>query len=184
MGVALLEQPFSVHCLLKKEQEVAMKKAAFLSFFMLVFVLLPTAQFALADTLPEHQKVPLEVSSSGRYFVKLQMVGGDNILALVDTGFTGTLVIPVSLYDTLKSKGMLRYTGKKVTMTMADKSIKTVYMYRLQGIVIGHCMVKNVNVYVLDGAQSPVLGMRILRYLRNTNITFGGSPTLSFTCPE
>jgi len=93
---------------------------------------------------------------------------------IVDTGFTGSLAIPRSIVDDLRSRGVLTNgdsSGPPVTSTLADGSKIIQESVIVREVILPGCHAfRNVPVIISPTGSVPLLGQGILSRFSSTAI--------------
>ena len=154
-------------------------------FFLLAFVwvLFFPVNTQAQNLFIEHIMIQKPRVNDNRYFVNIQIIGyGDKVETLIDTGATGDFVINGELYEKLKKKGLIEYTGRSFRIVSVNGNTFRSALYNIGGIVIGSCIIQDVTVNLVYEAKYSILGMGILARLKNTKLSFKYPATLSFSC--
>ena len=106
--------------------------------------------------------VPMEVTNTSAYRVKVGVKGLGDKDFLVDTG-AGYMVINEASLVKLEAKGLARYV-RDLEGILADGSTRTVPIYTLASVNIGgSCEIRDVEAAVFPGDSRELLGLSALQ---------------------
>ena len=127
----------------------------------LVLVIVCIFPFGLGLAGEANKHISMRQSDAGTFYVPVQLKGGSSTDFLIDTGSSYT-VINENTLAILKENGAAKY-AYDIKGVMADGSIKTVPVYMIQSIDIGHhCILNNVEAAVFPGESRQILGLSTL----------------------
>jgi clan AA aspartic protease (TIGR02281 family) len=139
-------------------------------FVVAIISLLP---LGLCQGGEANQYVAMRQSEAGTFYVPVHIEGVGSTDFLVDTGSSHTTINEHTL-ATLQSNGMAKY-AYDIKGVMADGTIKTVPVYSIRSIDIGHlCVLKDVEAAVFPGENRQILGLSALS--KAASIVFTMSP--------
>lgn len=106
-------------------------------------------------------KLPLSQQSSGNYYIEGTLSNDDEVDFLVDTG-AGMVILAERTFQSLSADSK-KEPIKRIAARMADGRTKTVNVYSLEHLVLGHgCDVGPLEVAVIPGASNNILGLNVL----------------------
>ncbi|MEQ8233627.1 MAG: retroviral-like aspartic protease family protein [Gammaproteobacteria bacterium] len=107
-------------------------------------------------------EVPLSRADSGNFYVEGELNGNVSASFLVDTG-SGLLTVSAELLDELERHGKVTRSGR-MAARLANGRLQAVNLYRVERFVLGgHCDLGAVDVAVMPGARTNILGLNILQ---------------------
>lgn len=107
-------------------------------------------------------EVPMTRAKSGNFYIEGQL--NDQVAAsfLVDTG-SGLVTVSGDVLDELERHGKVTRSGR-MAARLANGRLQAVNLYRVERFVIGgHCDLGTVDVAVMPGSDSNILGLNVLQ---------------------
>ena len=119
------------------------------------------------------QPITMRLSETGTYYIPVHIKGLEQMDFLVDTGSSHTVINEKTL-AILKANGQAKYLEQIKGVTV-DGSVKSVAVYTIQTIDIGHnCVLNNVDAAVFPGESRQILGLSALSKV--SSVVFSMSP--------
>ncbi|MEQ8663469.1 MAG: retroviral-like aspartic protease family protein [Gammaproteobacteria bacterium] len=107
-------------------------------------------------------EVPLTRATSGNFYIEGELNGNVSASFLVDTG-SGLLTVSADLLAELERHGKVTRSGR-MAARLANGRLQAVNLYRVERFVLGgHCDLGAVEVAVMPGARTNILGLNVLQ---------------------
>lgn len=139
----------------------------------LALVIISILPFGTCLGVEADHYIAMRQSEAGTFYIPVHIKGVGSRDFLVDTGSSHTTINETTL-AALKSNGMARY-AYDIKGVMADGAVKTVPVYSIRAIDIGHlCVLKDVEAAVFPGESRQILGLNALS--KASSVVFTMSP--------
>ncbi len=107
-------------------------------------------------------EVPMTRAKSGNFYIEGQLNGSVAASFLVDTG-SGLVTVSSDVLDELERHGKVTRSGR-MAARLANGRLQAVNLYRVERFVLGgHCDLGAVDVAVMPGSDSNILGLNVLQ---------------------
>ena len=136
----------------------------------------------LGPCMADGEPIPLFEKSGATLYLAGHIEGYGDTEFLLDTG-ASYMTVNAELLKTLERGGHAEYL-RRLAGTFADGRRRAIPIYRISGIMIGDCHLRDVEAAVLPGGVRNILGLSALRRTSAFTLTMN-PPELSLTgCEE